>query len=105
MSTSNPDDRLFTTRWVHLHEQDSAAGEVYVPEDEPVPLSRRPRQRLELQPDGTATVYHGGPDDRPTPTAARWSKEDDHLVVRTETGNAALHIVERSPSRLVIRRS
>ena len=31
MSTSNPDDRLFTTRWVHLHEQDSAAGEVYAP--------------------------------------------------------------------------
>ena len=70
MSTSNPDDRLFTTRWVHLHEQDSAAGEVYAPEDGPVPLSRRPRQRLELQPDGTATVYHGGPDDRPTPTAS-----------------------------------
>jgi len=105
MSTSNPDDRLFTTRWVHLHEQDSAAGEVYVPEDGPVPLSRRPRQRLELQPDGAATVYHGGPDDRPTPTAARWSREDDHLVVRTETGNATLRIVERSPSRLVIRRS
>ena len=105
MSTSNPDDRLFTTRWVHLHEQDSAAGEVYAPEDGPVPLSRRPRKRLELKPDGSATVYHAGPDDRPTAAAARWSKEDDHLVVRPETGNATLHIVEHSPNRLVIRRS
>ena len=105
MPTANPDDRLFTTRWVHLHEQDSAAGDVYAPEDGPVPLSRRPRQRLELRPDGSATLYTGGADDRPTPTAARWSNEGDHMVVRTDSGNAVLRIVEKSPTRLVIARS
>jgi len=105
MPTSNPDDRLFTTRWVHLHEQDSAAGEVYAPEDGPVPLSRRPRQRLELKPDGSATIYRGGADDRPAATAASWSEEGSHLVVRTDAGGAALRIVERSPTRLVIKRS
>jgi hypothetical protein len=105
MPTSNPDDRLFTTRWVHLYEQDSAAGEVYAPEDGPVPLSRRPRQRLELKPDGSAAIYTGGPDDRPTPTAAHWSEEDGQMVVRTGTGEPSLRIVERSPSRLVIARS
>jgi hypothetical protein len=105
MPTPNPDDRLFTTRWVHLHEQDSAAGEVYAPEDGPVPLSRRPRQRLELKPDGSATIYGGGADDRPTPTAARWSQEGDEVVVRTDAGGAKLRIVERSATRLVIARS
>jgi len=108
MPTSNPPgpgDRLFTTRWVHLHEQDTAAGEVYVPEDGPVPLSRRPRGRLELKPDGSATVFGAGPDDRPTPAPARWSDEDGHLVVRSETGDAAYRIVERSPARLVIART
>src|SRR4051812_40183555 len=105
MPTSNPDDRLFTTRWVHLHEQDSAAGEVYAPEDSPVPLSRRPRQRLELKPDGSAAIYSGGPDDRPTPTAARWSDDGGQMVVRTESGETSLRIVERSPTRLVIPRS
>ena len=105
MSTPKPDDRLFTTRWVHLHEQDSAAGEVYAPEDGPIPLSRRPRQRLELHQDGSATIYRGGADDRPTATAARWREDGDHLVVRTDAGDATLRIVERSPTRLVIERT
>jgi len=105
MPSPDPDDRLFTTRWIHLHEQDSAAGEVYAPEDGPVPLSRRPRQRLELQPDGSATIYSGGPDDRPTPSPARWSEEDGRLVVRSNAGGAPLRIVERTPTRLVISRS
>src|SRR4051794_23322080 len=105
MPISNPDDRLFTTRWVHLYEQDSAASEVYAPEDGPIPLSRRPRERLQLEPDGSATIYRGGADDRPTPTAACWSEEGDHLVVRTEAGDATWRIVECSPTRLVITRS
>ena len=40
-------DRLFTTRWVHVFEEDTAEGAVYRPEDDQIPLSRRPRERLE----------------------------------------------------------
>jgi hypothetical protein len=92
-----------TTRRVQQHEQDSEAGEVYVPEDGPVPLSRRPRTRLELEGDGSATIYGGGPDDRPTPTPARWAEEDGQVVVRG--ANRVLRVVECTPTRLVIARS
>jgi hypothetical protein len=98
-------DRLFTTRWVHLFEQDSPAGEVYAPEDGPIPLSRRPRERLELRPDGSAVVFGPGPDDRPAPRPAQWSEDDRGVVVRLETGGPALRIVERTPNRLVVRRA
>jgi hypothetical protein len=98
-------DRLFATRWVHLFEQDSPAGEVYAPEDGPVPLSRRPRERLELKPDGTAVVYGPGPDDRPSPLPARWTEDARGVVVRPERGGPALRIVERTATRLVIQRA
>ena len=71
-----PGDRLFTTRWVHLFEQDSPEGEVYAPEDGPIPLSRRPRERLELKPDGSAVVFGPGADDRPAPQPARWTEDE-----------------------------
>ena len=97
-------DRLFTTRWVHRFEQDSPEGEVYAPEDGPIPLSRRPRERLELKPDGSAVVFGPGADDRPTPQPARWTEDDRGLVLRPDAGSA-LRIVERSATRLVVQRS
>jgi hypothetical protein len=103
----NPEagDPLFATRWVHLFEQDTPQGEVYAPEDGPIPLSRRPRERLELKPDGSATVFVPGPDDRPAARPGRWTEEDGHVTVRSESGGAALRIVERSPTRLVVKRA
>jgi len=97
-------NRLFTTRWVHLYEQDTPAGEVYVPESGPVPLSRRSRARLELHPDGSATISAGGADDRPVAEPARWTHDGPDIVVRSSSGERALRIVERSPTRLVITR-
>jgi hypothetical protein len=97
-------DHRFATRWVHLFEEDSAAGEVYAPEDGPIPLSRRPRARLELKPDGSATLYAPGADDRPAPHPARWTDRDGHVTVQPDGGGPELRIVERSPTRLVIRR-
>ena len=79
-----PGDRLFTTRWVHLFEQDSPEGEVYAPEDGPIPLSRRPRERLELKPDGSAVVFGPGADDRPAPQPARWTEDERGLVLRSD---------------------
>ena len=36
---------VFQLRWIHAFEEDSAEGDVYRPETETIPLSRRPRQR------------------------------------------------------------
>jgi hypothetical protein len=77
-------DQLFATRWVHVFEEDTADGDVYRPEDGDIPLSRRPRERIEFAPDGSARVFEGGPDDR--------------LVAR----QAAVRIIDRSPDRLVV---
>jgi hypothetical protein len=99
-----PTDRLFTTRWVHLFEQDTSEGEVYAPEDGPIPLSRRPRERLELQPDGTAVVFAAGPDDRPAPGPAKWKSDRTGIVVQPDSGGTPLLIVKRSPTRLIVKR-
>jgi hypothetical protein len=98
------EDRLFATAWVHLFEQDTLHGEVYAPEDGAIPLSRRPRERLELKPDGSATLFAGGADDRPVARPARWTEQDGQVVVRPDSGGAALRIVERAPARLVVKR-
>ena len=84
---------LFATAWVHVFEEDTAAGAVYRPEDADIPLSRRPRERLELHADGSARVFTAGPDDRPVGRPATWSDA---------SGNADVRIIARSPDRLVV---
>ena len=93
-------DSVFGTTWVHLYEEDTGEGAVYGPENE-ARLSRRPRERLTLNADGSASVYVPGPDDRPVEQAATWSKDGEDFVVRTRSGKA-LRIVRRSPSRLIV---
>ena len=97
------ENRLFATGWVHAFEEDTAEGAVYRPRGSKLPLSRRPRERLELSPDGTARIFVQGPDDRYVEEAARWHDEDGSIVVRARAGGAELRIVERSPDRLVVR--
>jgi hypothetical protein len=96
-------DPLFSTTWVHVAEEDTPEGAVYRPDDDEIPLSRRPRERLALDEDGAARVYAPGPDDRFIEQTARWSEEGRDIVVRMK-GRAALRIVTRSPRRLVIAR-
>jgi hypothetical protein len=98
-----PRDRLFETRWVHVFEEDTAAGAVFRAEDGDVPLSRRPRERLELDRDGSARLYVAGADDRLVDRPATWTEESGALVVRARDGGAEARIVERSPERLVVR--
>jgi hypothetical protein len=95
--------RLFATVWVHVFEEDTAEGAVYRPENADIPLSRRPRERLVLEPDGRARIYTQGPDDRYVEQPATWSDEGETLVIRARGDRPALRIVERSPTRLVIR--
>lgn len=103
-NTPRKDARLFATRWVHVFEEDTAEGAVYRPDDVHIPLSRRPRERLELRPDGSAAIFVGGPDDRPVEQPATWDEQGDALVVRSPHGPTELRIVERSPTRLVVQR-
>ena len=102
-------DPLFRTRWIHVFEEDTAEGEVYRPETEDVPLSRRPRRRLSLSPDGTARVLVPGPDDRLVEVAARWEAEGERAAVSASRGAGksatVIRIRDRSATRLVISRS
>ena len=94
-------DRLFAEMWVHVFEEDTAQGAVYRPEDSDIPLSRRPRERLELAKDGSAKTFTAGPDDRPVAQPATWREEEGVVVIRKHDG-AELRIVDRAPGRLVI---
>jgi hypothetical protein len=97
-------DQLFTIRWVHIAEEDTAEGAVYRPDDDRVPLSRRPRDWLELRPDGSATLFVPGPDDRPVEQPTTWQESGTSRQTRGASA-ADLQIVNRSPSRLVVKRS
>ena len=98
------ENRLFATGWVHAFEEDTAEGAVYRPRGSKLPLSRRPRERLELAADGTARIFVQGPDDRYVEQPARWHDEDGVVVVRAREGGTELRIVDRSPDRLVVQK-
>jgi hypothetical protein len=89
---------------VHVFEEDTAEGAVYRAEDDTIPLSRRPRARLELKRDGEAHLLVAGPDDRLVERPATWRDEGGTLVIRPEGGGAELHIVDHSGTRLVVQK-
>jgi hypothetical protein len=88
---------------VHVFEEDAAAGAVYRREDDDIPLSRRPRERLELSPDGSALVFASGPDDRMVEQDASWREEGDAVVV-SAPGGLELRITRSSPDRLIVQK-
>jgi hypothetical protein len=96
-------DPLFATKWVHVFEEDTAEGAVYRAEDDAIPLSRRPRERLEFRPDGSARLLVPGPDDRLVEEKATWSDEDGALVVGAREGGTEVRVLDRSPKRLVVK--
>jgi hypothetical protein len=76
---------------------------VYRREDDNIPLSRRPRERLELHAGGAATIFTPGADDRSSARAAAWHEEDGEIVIRTRDAGTELRITDMSPSRLLVR--
>ena len=96
-------DQLFGTTWVHAFEEDSSEGAVYRPEQDEIPLSRRPRERFQLEPNGAARMLIPGPDDRYVEQLAKWSEDKGDVVIRPCTGEPSLRIVAKSPSRLIVR--
>ena len=89
---------------MHVVEEDDAKGAVYRAEDDAtIPLSRRPRERFKLVPDGSASISASGPDDRYIGKPATWTEEGGDLVIRDGAGAIRFRIVEQSPSRLLVR--
>ena len=76
-----PPRGLFDARWVHVFEEDGPEGQVYRRESGPLPLSRRPRQRVAFARDGSARVVVSGPDDRLHEVEARWVEADGEITV------------------------
>ena len=96
-------EQLFGTTWVHVFEEDSSEGAVYRPQEDDIPLSRRPRERFTLEPNGVARVLIPGPDDRYVEEPAKWSEDRGDIVIHPATGKNSLRIVAQSPSRLIVR--
>ena len=102
MSSRPDDDSLFTKTWVHVFEEDTPAGATYRPEESDIPLSRRPRERVVLERDGSAQIFLPGPDDRFVEQPATWKAVGDSLVVRTTNGNLELRVERSSRETLIV---
>lgn len=89
-------------RWVHLFEEDSARGAVYVPEASDVPLSRRPRGAVEFLADGQARIFQPSADDRLTPRPACWTAAGADLRLDFDDGTS-WHARLEAPDRLLLR--
>src|SRR5262245_61121659 len=106
-----PLGRDLVGRWVHMFEEDTDQGAVYRRDRGDVPLSRRPRERLEINEDGTARMLVGGPDDRSKAIPGTWSAKEGEVIVRLEPPDSRAasvsakeyRVVECSADRLVIR--
>ncbi|MEZ5475651.1 MAG: hypothetical protein R3E72_11695 [Steroidobacteraceae bacterium] len=92
--------------WVHCFEEDSAQGTVYRPITADIPLSRRPRERLELLSDGSAIFHVPAPDDTFVPQQGSWSAEGTAVIVRTapraEARACERRVLSVSATRLVL---
>jgi hypothetical protein len=101
-------ESLFAEPWVHVFEEDTPDGEVYLPESGDIPLSRRPRRRLSFSPDGSARIELPGGDDRPREQPATWKQEGDDVILRygaeSGSGERVLHASLQSPTRLTVRK-
>lgn len=107
MTASTPAIQLLTAHeWIHAYEKDSSGDEVYRPVTVDLPLSRRPRERLQCKPDGTGFVAVGGPDDRSQVLPATWVADGEQVVIRLTTPSASrttYRVVSISADRLLVR--
>ena len=94
---------LFGVRWIHVFEEDAPGRQVYRPERADVPLSRRPRERLVIEPDGVAVWHRGAPDDRLTALRGRWQEAGGEVrFLFPEGAGAPARVREFAASRLVL---
>lgn len=101
----SPERALFETPWVHVFEEDGPEGAVYRPEAGELPLSRRPRERLSLSPDGSARLVTSTPDDRLREVEASWTEAAGEVTVTTRSAGLVrtLRVRLRSSDCLIVR--
>lgn len=93
-------------RWVHSHEEDTAAEMVFRPADHGFPPSRG-RLELDLEPDGKFVEAGPGATDRPEEARGTWRLDDDELVLSGEGERDAtrlMSVVAVERDRLVVRK-
>lgn len=93
--------------WVHSHEEDTEAGQVYRPATYTFPPSRG-RMSFELHPDGSLNETVIGPDDRLETIRGTWRLDDkNRLHVFHKSNPDATRIIEilsADRDRLVVKR-
>ena len=90
-------------RWLFSHEEGGAR--VFRPRGTPFPPSRRPREGLDINADGTFRAYAPGAGDAPAAADGRWTEAGgDRLQLAYADGRErVLEIVEAAPDTLKIR--
>lgn len=101
---------MVDTRWVHVDGDDTEAGAVYRDASGNIPLSRRPKEFLEFDDDGTVRKLATGADDRAHETdRTHWSDASGMVVFAFAAPDArgamTYRVVQQTPDILVIARS
>jgi hypothetical protein len=97
---------LVESTWVHVFEEDESGVEVYRPESDAIPRSRRTRERLCFFANGTARILRAAPDDRHEQAAAYWKEEHGRITVTTDSAAAGVEILHarfEGKTRLLVR--
>jgi lipocalin-like protein len=98
------DPEILHRRWVHSHEEDTGADQVFRPASYSFPPSRG-RSAFDLHPDGSYGDSGPGPTDKPEQRGdGTWKLEGDKLELHAGDGTTrVLKIESASPDRLVVR--
>lgn len=97
---------LVESTWVHVFEEDAPEGEVYRPESDAIPRSRRTRARLCFFANGTARILLAAADDRHDAVPAQWKEEDGQITVTPDSAAAGVRTLRarlEGKTRLVVR--
>lgn len=98
--------KLLLRRWVHSHEEDTAAETVYRPGDFTFPPSRG-RESFTLKAGGAYLHSAPGPTDASASSEGKWQLDDDVVNVVSPTGARlrSFRVTALSPDRLVVKKS
>lgn len=73
--------------WVHSFEEDKEGLKIFrIQSDYEFPLSRKPRERFEIKPNGEFIEYIPGPSDNYLPKLGRY-KVEDPSTIKVNLGN------------------
>jgi|SRR5688572_11904174 hypothetical protein len=104
MASSRQPDAL-VGRWIHSWEEDSGENRTYRREGFDFPLSRRPRQVVDLMADGHFVSRSGGPADATVAREGRWEARNSVLLTLQQDpdAEAILEIMDLQERLLTVR--